>query len=277
MSPRECRRGRRFARRIDRAFVRGASPRVWRALRRHIRDCESCRARFDRLALIERAMSPATPFPSAAAERVASDLTPVRDLDRSAVRWAGAGLAAVAAVAALLLLCRAREHAPHDLQARGHGEERSLVPGERQPGVRLFCVTTTGELQRVLDEAAVPETTIPALPLRCILDADLQLAYSTPSLRGLTMVAFARDPEGNVQWYAPRAAADQSIALDPDRVDEPLDWSTRLAVRHAPGTYEIHVRFFRGPVSATAAAEGTVTPVYSLRGRMVVSASEVSP
>jgi hypothetical protein len=249
----------RAARLVDRAFV-GDLP-AWRRrrLRRHLAACASCRARYDRLALADRQLGGRDRLGAAA----------VADLERTLVAgatsgrrrravWAGVGALVTAAV--VVLVVSLRDAGPPELRPRGPG----VVLGDRMPGVRLFCVEGG---TRVVAESRVVPVAGPVPALRCTLDAELQLAYSSPDLEGLTMVAFGRQGQ-SIRYYAPRAGDAEAVALAPDRVDEPLAWSTRLGVKHDPGAYEVVVRFYDRPVRAEDAAGGVVAPLGELRGRL---------
>lgn len=84
------------------------------------------------------------------------------------------------------------------------------------------------------------------------------------------MVVFSRDTDGTTYWYAPRRETDVAVPLEADQVGRPLDWSTRLGVKHHEGRYQLQVLFFDRPVSAADAAEGRAHPVQSLRLQLEV-------
>jgi hypothetical protein len=141
-------------------------------------------------------------------------------------------------------------------------------------GVRAFCVAVyDGRAVVIADSRAGLPGQAPAL--RCNLDAELQLAYSTPELEGLTMVAFGLQ-ERAVHYYAPRSPEAPAVPLASGRIDEPLAWSTRLGVKHRPGTYDVVVRVFDHPVAAAAAVAGGARPRSELRFTLVVDAEEGS-
>lgn len=254
--------GTRYPRLIDRAFVGPIAGWRQRRLRRHLATCAWCRDRYDRLAVVDRqlglgvgALSPA------AIDRLAQVIGVTRP-DRRAV-WAGVGALATAGVVIALLATGRRDGTP-ELRPRG-----GVVVGDRQPGVRLFCIGGDRDGPKVIAEARVVSVAGLAPPLRCNLDAELQLAYSSPDLEGLTMVAYGRR-ESTLYYYAPRSADAEGVRLRPDQIDEPLDWSTRLGVKHEAGSYEIVVRFFDRPVTAAEAVAGGSAWLAELRGTMVL-------
>jgi hypothetical protein len=252
-----------FARLVDRAFV-GDLPR-WRLrrLRRHLATCATCRERYDRLAVVDRQLGGQRDLGVRAIadleEPVITGAAP--RLRRRAV-WAGVG--ALATAGAVLLGLSLRGDETPALRPRGSG----IVLGERTPGVRLFCIEGG---THVVAESRVSDVAGPVPALRCTLGAELQLAYSTPDLEGLTMVAFGRRGQ-SIRYYAPTDGDAAAVPLDPDRVDEPLAWSTRLDVQHEIGEYEVIVRIFDRSVGAADAATGRVDPVAELRGRIEINA-----
>jgi hypothetical protein len=265
--PNPCRA--RWSRRIDRAFLGKASPRALRALRDHAGTCEGCRSAYDRLGEVERALEKAF-FPATARERVAA-LALAPPTRRRA--WAAPAGALVAAAAAILLWVVATPPAPRDeFQARGVDLAfDQLAPGERAPGVRLFCMQVSDEGVHVTAEIHMADGAMPVPTLRCTLGDELQIAYSTPSLPGLTMIVFADSPSGATRWYAPAHAGTSSVSLTTDVIDEPLAWSTRLVAEHEPGHHEVVAQFFMGPVPAAPDAE---PPLAELRARLVIEAAE---
>lgn len=252
------------------ALLRGAlGPRRFRALRRHAGACTACRDRLDGALEALRALSPRAAL---AADEV--DLIGRAVVDRALARprrwvWVGATATATAAVVLLLIFVRGGHEAPRaktDLRPRG-GDT-----GERSPGARIFCVADddTGR-SHVIGDTRATEPALPIPSLRCNLDARLQLAYSTPTREGLTMVAFSRDTQGALFWYAPRRATDFAVSLEPDAMTRSLGWSTRLAVKHTPGSYEVTVLFFDHPVVAAEAAAGRAAPLARLALRLEVT------
>lgn len=252
----------RFPGLIDRAFVHGLSRWRRRRLRRHLATCAACRRSYDRLEIVERQLGgDREPLSAATVDELGA--TVVGLATRSTGRrmmWAGIAATATASAIAFVLVPRA--DAPGELRPRGTG----VVAGERFPGARIFCIVGAAGQARVVAERRL-ESGRMSPPLRCPLDAEIQLAYSTPDAEGLTMVAFSRK-ETSLLILAPRWGDENAVPLAADRVDESLGWSTRLAVNHTVGSYEVVVRIFDRPVLARAAIEGTVRPISELRGRL---------
>lgn len=252
---------RRYRRWIDASLRRGMSPRAWRRLRPHLDECPACRHRLDRILCVSRALTPNSPIGSLEIEMIGHAV-----LDRSASgqrqrqrrSWwfIGASAVAAAGVASLLLMARS---STDDFQPRGHAPTF-----DRPPGARMFCVDRPDtDVARVTADARATELALPPPRLRCTMADRLQIAYSTPSLEGLTMVAFARTTD-DVFWYAPRRPSERSVPLASDATQQVLDWSTRLDVNHAPGLYDVRVLFFDHSVIAEDAAAGRVTPIQTL-------------
>jgi hypothetical protein len=253
----------RWARSVDRAFVGDLAAWRRRRLRRHLTGCAACRARYDRLALVDRQLGAGSVVsPRAIALLEHEVVTGATPWTRRRSVWAGLG-AAVTACGILLALSLRRDEEP-ELRPRGD----RVVLGDRAPGVRLFCVEDGA---RVVGDSRVAAVAGGVPALGCTLDAELQLAYSTPDLEGLSMVAFGRRGQ-SIRYYAPRAGDAESVPLAPDRIDEPLAWSTRLGVKHELGDYEVVVRIFDRSVRATDAVDGTVAPIAELRGRLAITA-----
>jgi hypothetical protein len=265
--PKACRA--RWSRRIDRAFLGRASPRALRALRDHASTCERCRSAYDRLGDVERALEKAW-FPAAARERVAALVVAPPSRRRA---WAAPAGALVAAAAAILLWVVAAPPAPRDeFQARGVDLTfDQLAPGERAPGVRLFCMQVSDHGVHVTAEVHMADGAMPVPTLRCTIGDELQIAYSTPSLPGLTMIVFAESPSGATRWYAPTQAGASAVSLATDIIDEPLAWSTRFVAEHEPGHHEVVAQFFMGPLPAAPGAE---PPLAELRATLVLETHE---
>lgn len=254
---------------MDRGFEHGLSRRRWSALRGHLAGCEDCRARFDRLEHASAALSPRSLLSPAARDRIAAEIVEQPSARARRLRWAAAGVATATAAAALLLLFAPREQAP--FRPRGAEHRTELVPGERRPGVRIFCLRSTDSSTHVVAEVTAAEPPIPPPTLRCTMGGELQLAYSTPSFGGLTMVAYSRGPSGRMHHYAPRDGTQAAVPLAADVIDEPLDASTRLEVNHAPGTYDVTVRFFARPIAASDATALHATPLHEVQARLEIA------
>lgn len=255
---------RRYRRWIDAALARGISSRRWQRLRPHLEQCAACRRRYEQVVAIARSLAPGSTLAAfeidlVGREVLASAAPPPKRT------WIFGAAAASAAAALILVLALPRGE--NGLRPRGHAPAFSGRP----PGARVFCVdrdSTDGT--RVSADVRATELTLQAPVLHCSLENRLQLAYSSPRMENLTMVAFARSTSGDVFWYAPRSSGESALALVPDSVERPLDWSTKLGVNHAPGSYDVHVMFFDAPVRAEDAASGRAVPVQDLALRLEI-------
>lgn len=260
---------RRYARWMDSAFVGDLPARRWRLLRAHLEACGACRARFERLLFAARGLTPGVALSRLEIDLIGREVQ-ARSLPprRRAWRWAaGIGAAAAAAGAALVLLVAGPALRDSGLRPRGAGRAFDGRP----PGARVFCVgADAAGVRRVESEARATEPPLPVPTLRCNIAGRLQIAYSTPSLEGLTMVAYSRDAEGRNFWYAPRQASDPAVPVAADVVARPLDWSTTLAVKHHPGGYDLRILFFDRAVTAEDAAAGRAAPIQTLSLRLEV-------
>lgn len=245
---------------VERAFVGDLGRRGRRRLRSHLVACPTCRGHYDRLALIDGQLGAVAPVSRAgidAVEDAVLDAIAPPPWHRRPAPWIALGMAAAAA-ALLVLILR---------PSTGQFRERGGPTSGRTPGVRLFCVRGDGEDARVVAEGRVASVAHPAMVIRCNIGDALQLAYTTPPREGLTMVAFARRDD-SILHYAPRPGETSSFPLVADQVDEPLPWSTRLAVRHQLGAYELVVRFYDRPVVLGAES---IAPTAELRGRLEIT------
>lgn len=249
--------GRKFQRLVDRAFVRELPARQRRQLREHLVTCDACRGRWERLAIVDRQLGGPT-LDDATLDRIVDSVIPAARPRKA--WWVAGALGAVATAALVIVLVRpaARDS---ELTPRG-----TPTMG-RTPGVRLFCVA--GDADHVRGEVRLVSSG-PAPELRCTIDDDLQLAYTTPDREGLTMVAFAR-LDSTMIHYAPPTETGSSLPLRADKVDELVDWSTPLSAAHAPGHYDVIVRFFEGAVPSRDAIDGRISPLVELRARVEIT------
>lgn len=249
--------GTRFPRLVDRAFVRGLPARQRRQLREHIGTCPSCRERWEQLSIVDRRIG-GPQLDDAVIEEIRRVVIPPPPRRR----WWVAGAVGALASAALVLLVVRPDRSDPTFSPRGN-----LGKG-RTPGVRVFCVA--GDADHVRAEARMVSAEPPP-ELRCKIEDDLQLAYTTPD-RKLTMVAFARSGSTMIQ-YAPRSNIDLAMPLVPNRIDELVGWSTSFS-NHRPGAYELVVRFFDHDVTVREAIVRSVEPVAELRARLVIAGGD---
>jgi anti-sigma factor RsiW len=227
---------------IDASFEGSLSAEDRAQLFSHLERCEACRAYYDRLGEIEAALSPGRAISAAAEERIFSRVVPAKDPPRRRL-WASMawilGAASAAAIAVAVLFVETPK--PDAFRARGEG-------GVRSAGVSFFCVGPgpTGETHvvRKSDAARGPFGDTPVPALSCPLNAELQLTYSSPPGRALSMIAYGEGADHEVHWYAPREPDAPPIDLAANATDQALAWSTRLAVNHRPGEIQVRVRIF---------------------------------
>lgn len=255
-------------RRVERSFVTGRPIKRWAKLRAHIESCAPCRRHFDRLGYAGQPLAPNSSLPGDGIERVASALFADRSLQpKTGARiflWAGLPVAA-AACAAVLWFTNGATHTEEHLTARG-----AVWPADlRPPGVRVFCVDKddgeTGGM-RVFAQAQAVRSPLPLPTLSCnVVSGHIQISYSTPKRKGLTMVVLSRDASEAAHYYVPSRADQPALLLKSDAVDEVVGHSTSLAVNHRPGRYVVDVLFFDAPVPAEQAARGQVSPIEHLQ------------
>lgn len=266
----------RVRRVIERAFVSRVNPRTWRRVRAHMATCDRCRDHFERLSAGARALS-GSDLDGTMLERVGEAvLTPHRRPARTRrAGWFAAGLSAVAAAAVVMLVLLGTRAGDPDTRSgftpRGSLDAGVWDPGERKPGVRLFCIEPRAEGARVVDEIRAVEHMAISSELRCILGGEVQVVYSTPGSKEVYMVIFSRDDVGVTHYYAPLTGDAPAMALAANVIDEPLEWSTRLKARHAPGRYELHVRFTDRPLPAARVAASSAEVIYELHARMNIT------
>jgi hypothetical protein len=250
---------RRFSKLVERAFLRGLPARQRRELRQHLTACASCRTSWDRLAAVERQMGGPRLDDDVLDDIASAVITTPRS---RRVWWASGAIGVIATTAIIIAIVIVRsDRSEQEFSSRGDPSTG------RTPGVRLFCVSSEAEHvvaeARMVSGGHVPE-------LRCTIDDDLQLAYTSPDREGLTMVAFARLDSMTIH-YAPITNAESTTTVRADRIDELVDWSTPLAAQHAPGIYDVVVRFFDREVPARDAIDGRIQPLIELRAKLDIT------
>lgn len=221
--------------RAERLFVRGRlGDRSFRALLAHLRDCPDCRAHYDRLSAVKRALDPESaliPWDELALHARAGAAAAAGRSARRPFVAAALGLAGAATLAALLLVTSRPQAGRDEFTARGAARAASSV------GIRAFClspaaaVVSTGEL-----------SPSPVLPLRCEVADSLQFAYTFPARPRpagpvrLWLLSTEGAGPPNVYDLGP---VDGAVTLTPGARDQPIANTIRLAVRHHPGSYRL--------------------------------------
>ncbi len=255
-------------------------------VREHLRQCARCRAAFDELCEVERALSqsddPAQDgFESQyslaviqAASRAAATASPAAALGGR--RWASEGLSsalealrgrwlAPAALAAALCAAALVALDPVGWRADGVAPEEAFAP-------RIGAVAEPGGLSRagvhraeafcVKREAAGPRMVGAAGGvLECGLRDELKFGCINAALRGeqplphLTLVGV--DGRGELRWYRPLEveAGLASVEVGPSERMRPLGQTIRLEVNHAPGAVTLYGVFSALPLPEAAVIE----------------------
>jgi predicted anti-sigma-YlaC factor YlaD len=242
---------------IDKLFLDGLAPWRFRRLRAHLTDCARCRAYYDKVALVWRAMGE-NAVPPQVRDALADDL--IRNLEGKRPRPRWPRLLAAAAGAAALAVGVQLSGLPARLFGRPSGEFQVRgTAAARARGVRAFCLGVDASHETVVRGAApsvragapakdgVGRHAAPSR-LRCGLDDSLQFAYTLGEGPAEQLLLWGRDPDGALHWYAP-AAGEGLQALTSGVVDEPLPASVRLRVHHRPGEVTVHALFTERPLS----------------------------
>jgi hypothetical protein len=241
-----------FPRWIDSLLVESLPARRFRKLREHLRGCEGCRERYNRVSLAERMLHGgpgAIERPSPASlDRIGAALLDGyngRGGGLSRVpRWVfGAVAAACAAVAILPMALKPRKlsSASAEFQVRGTASDP-----RQQAGMRAFCIhfplgaSATAEVRPLETQAAPPE---------CSTDDLLKLTYSN---RGgyQELFLFGLDEKMGIKWYAPRPPSEVSVPASAGAVDSPVGGAVKLSVNHDPGLVRLYALFGRTPIDA---------------------------
>jgi hypothetical protein len=229
----------------------------WQTLRAHLQSCPRCRERYDRVALAERMLHGgprALGAPSAASfERIGAAVlaaaakegaTQAQPALQRMVQWLAhprrwvTGVATAAALAVLIPFFVLRPRGDGDFQARGGPS------GERQAGVRAFC----------LDGSGVTPTCTRASQLRLTVSNAGKFRY---------MFLLGLDDAHAIKWYAPRPPETSSVAA-PVGNDVPVGDALRLGVNHDPGAVRVYAIFSDAPVSV-AEVEASVEHMRAMK------------
>ncbi len=249
----------RYERLIDKMLLEQA-PGDWDRLRAHLRGCEPCRDRYNRVVLAERMLhgGPDKAFAPSPLEldRIAGSLFPTEKSLWERVlqwfaptqRWATGVAMAAAALVLIPLLSRGPMNAHPVANPGGTGgsgpvelfQARGGLPGgeARQAGLRAFCLE---------GEKVVPLEQKGTEPPRCDRSAQLKLAVSNPgSYKAVFLVGM--DDDHAPKWYAPRPPSEESVPAPAGVQDTPVGAAVRLQVNHGPGRVRIFALFSDKPV-----------------------------
>ena len=248
----------RYQRMVDEVLIGDLAPGKWDRLRGHLKGCEGCRNRYNRVVLAERMLhgGPAAldePSPPELA-RVAMSVFPVAESRWSRMlQWAAtprhaSGLVAAAAAVALIPILAGTMRHPIAVDKSNNGgpvelfQARGGLPAlERQAGLRAFCLSRENVL--ALDAKA------PELPM-CDRSDQLKLTVTNPgAYKSVFLVGM--DDDHAPKWYAPRPPEVASVPAPAGSVDAPVGGAVRLAVNHSAGRVRIFALFSDKPVQAT--------------------------
>ena len=243
-------------------------------LQRHVADCEACRARFDRLALSDRALlgDVAEPGGFERGFRDASVMGAIDELlaeeqDGQASGESGADVVAMpqgsgwqrlamplAAAAALALIVAGGIWASGDMDplsgssAEDQFQPRSVAQPDEQrsyqkPQIELFCARDAeGDVQfQGSSDAAFGL-------LVCPRDSRLTFGYKSADPQLGHVAVFGVDAAGNAYWYGPSPARSEPWAIEAQEKITPGGDTIELAVNHEPGTVRVYALFTPEPM-----------------------------
>jgi len=255
---------------LERSFLGDLDAEGFQALQAHLAGCEECRDRYDRQARVERRLEKSSaPLPAAHLDLIGAAVV-ARILAAEQPRkarwgwWLPVPVALAVAVVALFVI-----RGPDEFQAR------SGAPAKVE-GLRAFCIGGPAAEPRILSAADAATGAV----LRCGLGEALQFSYSTGrEALHLAIVSLPEAGEGAPIHYVAEGA---TVPVAAGAIDEPLPYSSRLAVRHAPGRRALFALFFDQPrtgaeVEAVAALARAAKPTAArvvLPLTLVVAASE---
>jgi hypothetical protein len=240
---------------VDRLFLDTLSRRGWRKLRAHLGGCESCRAYYDRVVLLQRAMSPNHDLIGGVRlQRMADDLDELIGVTPAPRRW-WAWATGAAAAAAMLFFVGATRGSNGTFVARGGGAP------VRAEGLRAFCLDITARAPRVT--ASVAAQPAGGARLDCPTGGALQFAYTLGDGRPRYLSIVGVDGAGKITNYVPLEPGSPSLVVAAGAVDQPLAQSLRLQSLHRPGS--VRVRAFFSDAPLTSPAEGPGIDVQELQ------------
>jgi hypothetical protein len=245
----------KYERLIDQMMIGDSGD--WEKLRGHIKSCEPCRNRYNRVVLAERMLhgGPEKAFEPSPLEfdRIAGGIFGAeasvwqRWFWRFRPVWTTGLVAAAAAVILIPLLTRTpmNAHAPEPgknagpvelFQSRGGATPNGAEA--RQAGLRAFCLE--GEKVQPLD----PKGTEPP---KCERSSQLKLAVSNPgNYKSVFLVGM--DDDHAPKWYAPKPPVGESVPAPSGVQDTPVGGAVKLGINHGPGRVRIFALFSDKPV-----------------------------
>lgn len=239
-------------RRIDDVVSGELSAAAWSELRSHLGTCEACRARYDRAAMMARALDggldsilrPSAGELDRVGTAVLDEIAPVRKAGMRrffealspSPKWTAAwafGAAAVLLLVAIPLRPRSpgagpsADDSPETLQARG------TATAEQRGSVRAFCVGVDGTVRE--DKS-------------CRVTEQLRFTVTNKGYKYLFLVG--ADDKSAPKWYAPTPPETRSVAIS-DGVDQPVGHAVRINVNHGVGKLRVYALFSNEPLEST--------------------------
>jgi hypothetical protein len=253
---------------IHRLFAGGLPPSRNRALLRQVCACPECSAVFRRYHASEAMLCAEQGEPNRlAAERMAAAVfgsMPAQKAETTSSRGALGLMAPAVALACAALVVFAGRSAQHLSQRVPVGRDSRLAPASvmaRGQGAAPNSEVGFRLLRLLPREAKVDET--PALALSDVVT----FTYTNlgEGTRYLALLGIQED--GAVRWYYPGPESSQSIPIEMDRVDEPLNDGIRLSVFHSAGWMRVTAIFSKQPIEK-ATVERAVRDLASRAGAL---------
>jgi hypothetical protein len=253
----------KYQRLVDEVLLGPVPPAKWERLRTHLKGCEDCRARYNRVVLAERMLHGGpgaidTPSPDEI-DRIAGGIfaeeTPAwkRMLQWFAPtpRWATGVAMTAAALLLIPLLSQSPSPpgvVPHLPTGSGPIEQfqaRGVSTMSRQAGLRAFCL---------VGDRVVP---LEGKEARCERQSSLKLAVSNPGNYARVFLVGV-DGDGAIKWYSPRPPEKESVQAPAGIAEQPLGSAVRLEVNHGRGPVRVFALFSDKPIKSdeVAAAVG---------------------
>lgn len=256
---------------IHRLFAGGLPPSRNRALLRQVCACPECSAVFRRYHAFEAVLCAEQGEPNRlAAERMAAAVfgsmpaQKAQKAETTSSRRALGVLAPAVALACAALVVFAGRSTQHLSQRVPVGRDSKLAPASvmaRGQGSAAGSEVGFRMLRLLPREAKVDET--PALALSDVV------TFTYTNLREGTryLALLGIQGDGAVRWYYPGPESSQSIPIEMDRVDEPLNDGIRLSVFHSAGWMRVTAIFSDRPIEK-ATVERAVRALASRAGAL---------
>lgn len=208
----------------------------------HLRGCDRCAARYDRVMSVARALRPPSDEPSGEELATIGDSIAARTPRprRRATLFqalAGAGMLVAAATAAVVLMVPAPLPSDEEVQPRGRAATFDA-------DLRAYCLRQQGDTVSVV---AVSDAVHG--DLRCAVTDAVQFAYRLRSPATAFLAIVGTDEDGRLHPYQPRPPGDRAQAVFATDREQVLAGSVRLGVNHRPGKVRIVALFSASPLT----------------------------